>query len=547
MGFSIFFSWNGLRFSCGAWFKRLIISVFLIQFIYIQTAQAFAPLVAGGEIVLTRVLGNVVARRAIASVAANDALIGVRTIQTYRALGTVAANDARFALGATSTLRHAKDISWVGLALASGAITLSDLNVTGNDELNVVFEPTAVKLTDGRYGIRVNGEMKVVNAQPSAYSPAIYTYSSKVSKPISDTEVYLADEISNQYKYYGGLYNGSYAQSNSLEKLAEYLTQEKYGGKNEENYRDVEINGTSHRYLGSKTEVTNTYLRHKKIGDSIYFTVRQHFTYHNLKSSFQDETSGVTAEGQWVSSFNKPSEEDYEITKNVRSIDSSFKENENFIGNIKVKPQEQQLGSIEDIDSGLLYSAKPLTAQQLATIYNALLLSASSQVGYAGVPFTSANPITANEVAQSLAELGLENPSYADLFTKAGVGNQIKIELATAPQTNPSISPNLSPNNSEEIEDIGDIEDAELTTPELEPPTARQILEPFNKFFPTLKNLTIAERSVQCPIWEGHLPYLDIDIRLDKHCDYLEQNKGVISSLMLLIWGIIALRILLSA
>lgn len=194
----------------------------------------------------------------------------------------------------------------------------------------------------------------------------------------------------------------------------------------------------------------------------------------------------------------------------------------------------------------MLYSAKPLTAQQLATIYNALLLSASSQVGYAGVPFTSANPVTANEVAQSLAELGLENPSYSDLFTKAGVGNQIKIEFATAPQTNPSISPNPSPNNSEEIEDVGDIEDAELTKPELEPPTARQILEPFNKFFPTLKNINISH-SAQCPKWTIDIPFLKFNDEIKEHCPLIEEQRALIELIFSIVWALVALRILLSA
>ncbi|MFC2559432.1 MAG: hypothetical protein ACFNVU_07795, partial [Haemophilus seminalis] len=83
--------------------------------------------------------------------------------------------------------------------------------------------------------------------------------------------------------------------------------------------------------------------------------------------------------------------------------------------------------------------------------------------------------------------------------------------------------------------------------PELEAPTAMQILEPFNQFFPQLKNFHLADRAVQCPKWEGHIDYLNIDVRLDKHCQYVEQNKAVITSLMLLIWGIVALRILLSA
>ena len=92
-----------------------------------------------------------------------------------------------------------------------------------------------------------------------------------------------------------------------------------------------------------------------------------------------------------------------------------------------------------------------------------------------------------------------------------------------------------------------DFSSPSVDMPDINPPTARQILEPFNEFFPNLKNFEITEKEVKCPIWSGHIPYLEIDVNLDGHCDYIEKNKSIISSLMLLIWGIISLRVLLSA
>ena len=111
----------------------------------------------------------------------------------------------------------------------------------------------------------------------------------------------------------------------------------------------------------------------------------------------------------------------------------------------------------------------------------------------------------------------------------------------SSPKPLPNPSPNIRPDKDD------DDAEGEPEYPELEAPTAMQILEPFNQFFPQLKNFHLADRAVQCPTWEGHIDYLNIDVRLDKHCQYVEQNKAVITSLMLLIWGIVALRILLSA
>ena len=61
------------------------------------------------------------------------------------------------------------------------------------------------------------------------------------------------------------------------------------------------------------------------------------------------------------------------------------------------------------------------------------------------------------------------------------------------------------------------------------------------------KDFKISEREIQCPVWSGRIPYLEANVTLDGHCDYVERNKSIISSLMLLIWGIISLRVLLSA
>ena len=92
-----------------------------------------------------------------------------------------------------------------------------------------------------------------------------------------------------------------------------------------------------------------------------------------------------------------------------------------------------------------------------------------------------------------------------------------------------------------------DLSAPNVDMPEVNPPTALQILEPFNDFFPSLKDFKISEREIQCPVWSGRIPYLEANVTLDGHCDYVERNKSIISSLMLLIWGIISLRVLLSA
>ncbi len=81
--------------------------------------------------------------------------------------------------------------------------------------------------------------------------------------------------------------------------------------------------------------------------------------------------------------------------------------------------------------------------------------------------------------------------------------------------------------------------------PNLEPPTAQQILEPFKKFFPEFQNLTIQGKATQCPTWSFNA--LNRTYKIDSHCPILEQNRAIFGALFTLIWSIIAIRKLLSA
>ena len=248
--------------------------------------------------------------------------------------------------------------------------------------------------------------------------------------------------------------------------------------------------------------------------------------------------SGYTGEDT-VYSFNPPKESDYQISTRTTTVSYiNFEINQNWIGdNIQTTPQEQQLGSIADLDLGLY--TQLLTATQLAQLFNALMMSAASQADYEGIPFTSTNPITASEVNAVLTELGV-SPTYADLFTKAGTGDKLEFDYNVSPSPNPI--PNPRPNDKKFDEDV---DMSELEYPELESPTARQILEPLKQFFPEFQKLHIQEKGASCPTWS--FDALNRTYTIDGHCTLLEKNRNLFSSVFVLIWSIIAIRQLLSA
>lgn len=77
------------------------------------------------------------------------------------------------------------------------------------------------------------------------------------------------------------------------------------------------------------------------------------------------------------------------------------------------------------------------------------------------------------------------------------------------------------------------------------PPTGEEILKPITELMPDIKNLNIAAKDVQCPKWEFEL--WEKKYSFDSHCTLLEKIRPVLKAVFLLIWGLVSLRIILSA
>ena len=82
--------------------------------------------------------------------------------------------------------------------------------------------------------------------------------------------------------------------------------------------------------------------------------------------------------------------------------------------------------------------------------------------------------------------------------------------------------------------------------PELEEtPTARDILTPIINLLPFTNEFNIGSRSASCPVVEFSV--FNHQYRIDSHCPLIEQNRGAVETICLIIWGFVALRIILSA
>ncbi|MEE7124198.1 hypothetical protein Q0S53_24490, partial [Escherichia coli O7:H7] len=92
--------------------------------------------------------------------------------------------------------------------------------------------------------------------------------------------------------------------------------------------------------------------------------------------------------------------------------------------------------------------------------------------------------------------------------------------------------------------DLG--EDPGVKEPELEEtPTARDILTPIINLLPFTNEFNIGSRSASCPVVEFSV--FNHQYRIDSHCPLIEQNRSAVETIFLIIWGFVALRIILSA
>lgn len=172
-----------------------------------------------------------------------------------------------------------------------------------------------------------------------------------------------------------------------------------------------------------------------------------------------------------------------------------------------------------------------LDIDSLTKLINQLLLNASAEPDYKGIPFSSSNPVTQNEVKQALSSVS--NIWNQSVFLNPVTNNNGKTEVVILPGQ-----------ASEPNTDLG--ENPEIKQPALDtPPTGIEILKPLTELMPFVNDMNITAKDVQCPKWEFEL--WNNNYSFDSHCILLERIRPILKAVFLLIWSLISLRIILSA
>ncbi|MDX7986501.1 hypothetical protein FE392_04010 [Xenorhabdus sp. 12] len=201
---------------------------------------------------------------------------------------------------------------------------------------------------------------------------------------------------------------------------------------------------------------------------------------------------------------------------------------------------EQESASVDVNDA----KDKFVTAKQVADMVNALLMETSLNSDYKGIPFNTTNPVTEAEIK---AALKTDVIPLTELLKPVEPYNDIKTKEALSKELSNLSKPDINDKNKGDDENKDNDIDGDVKYPDLDMPTAEQILLPYKSFFPFLQNFSLPSRPAQCPVWDINISYMRYQGKIDSHCPLIEENKGVIESVFSLVWGFISLRKLLSA
>lgn len=200
--------------------------------------------------------------------------------------------------------------------------------------------------------------------------------------------------------------------------------------------------------------------------------------------------------------------------------------------------------------------AQPVDYASMALMINKLWKDAAAQSGYQGIPYDVANPVTSTEV-QSFAQANpAVYPTVAALTAPIGTAGSAAVgsglspsttwslsNVVTANQINSPTTTTLAPPSA--TTDLGVDPNIRFVPPDA--PTAQSILDPILNMLPGWRTATFTQDGTCPKPVFNFAPFMNLTVTMESHCNLLEQNRALISSIMSGVWLLIAALIVLSA
>ncbi|EEE3275725.1 hypothetical protein AXR31_004216 [Salmonella enterica subsp. enterica serovar Braenderup] len=486
-----------MRLGCNSRFSGVtVIFLYLFITLYPFYSYAFLPLLAARS-VLSTVVSRVVVNRAMQS-AANDAVYLTLVNNTRRSVTSSIMKKAS-SISSNSFYRGVGGaLTWAGVGYTSG--TISANYFSGND---YVVATSGKSDGNGKYIVSVNGIDYVADFLPSESSPFIALVGSDVSQGATIVEQNKLTSEMGPYFYYITSSKIAYGSSSSVAQAV--LAAKDFSSSCKG--RDSCTATASIKSITTSSPVS-----------AALVVYDLDVTFKNSKG----EMTTITTQHRFQLSFNS----DY-VPKEESPTD------------YKVASDKDGFSALEKLKD------VSLSLDEVASFINQLLLDASSQPGYDGIPFSPSNPVTGSEISKVYPDANKLNKFDWLYPSQNGVNGDININVDNS-SSNPDSKPDI-PSDGVINVDLGDY--PEPTEPDISNvPSASEILQPIVDLFPFLKGFDISKSmraSVSCPTASFEL--FDKTYHVDTQCVLFEQNRWLIQLVSSIVWAFISLRIILSA
>lgn len=577
MGYDVFLMGAFMRMGSDSRFKRSLVyglCLSLCTVTYQRPAHAIVPQL----LTIAKLYDQTVANRALQM---SEAQFHQQMLSRLQNMGyhlnRSLINELPSFAGTGWSINNALTWGAVAAAISPDIVTPQDLSVS-NDTEEITYISDGVPNGDGTYQIIIHGKQETVRFKPGIKNPVIVKIDKTSETPSmpSIEGVETGYSLPNNALYYvknsrSNLYH--YSANSTIDISKSYL-QDDYSNSilYEQSYSTLQGDNASYRYLSKAylfdfehvgTDKNNTLYPNLPMYSHIAglpITTSEIYKVTVRRVSYDSEyLSGLCAyqtlndQRTYVCQSPEPMNlPDSRLISDVKSsnnhlIFSDETESQSVLTKINtaylpvVSAKNYTFGSAQEMINELsLLAEHKIPTATLTRLLNELMMKAVSLEGYDGLPFSRSTLFTEDEIKQAIKELGY-HPTLLDWYgTAADTNGILNLSIKNTYVTIYNTTNNQGGSSNEHKDtDYGDFEPPDIETP------PDDFFSLYDELFPFLRDFSIDEKSATCPIVSfdalGHTYFIDT------HCPLLEQNRALMTMIMMIVWAFVSLRIVLKA
>lgn len=483
----------------GYWYALIFCALVIVP-----VAHAFLPALVA-ESAIGAIVGRIIINRA-ARVAANDAVYLTVVNGTEKAISKAAVSQAAKVTSKQSIFKNVSGaLTWAGIGHSLGSISTEQLLPEG-----VYSATSGTKRDDGRWDVTVAGQNFISDFEPTEDSPFLVSINTD-----SNGQVIVSTSANDSYPLYiydtGMKPKANYISGYDVQAVANTYFQQQ---------------SSTDRLICSAVDRSRCSFGALSITSVEPQTSNGVVTQYIVKGSYPVTIAGVDGAESTTKTV---------TTQMVPRVNTRYTGDQPITNNGGITGNEENTTNPDFSKMLSALDTIPLKVEDLTKSINDLFMAGASQPDYEGVPITSSNPVTADEVRAAYPDVdGLKQSEWlkpAQVNETSPLNVSIPSPTAVGTSENPAKV------------DLG--EDPGVGTPDLEDiPTAEDILNPVTSMFSGYEH-SVQLRDVQCPVVNVDL--FGHSYVIDSQCQLSESNKSFIKLIFLAFWGFLAFRIVMEA